>query len=396
MNICIIKGGNLPVPAVKGGAVEVLLDLLVRLNEKYAKAQFYVISTWDEEAEVKSKSFKHTEYCYIKKNNKFQDILFIIARVINKVSRIISNVEICNYSPYYAAALSISKRIHPDYIVFEGGFYGAPFSKFLRYYKSEQLFFHLHGNWFPTKTVSKTIGNIISVSRFINNEYLKYNINQKLRSNIVYNCIDEDAFKKTISDTERQEIRNKYNFNDDDFIVLFCGRICADKGASELIEAVSNCNKKIKLLIVGSHNFGAQESSPYIKQIKKICEDYNDKIKFTGFVLNSQVYKYYQSVDCMCIPSMWDEPGALVNIEAQWSGLPIVATDSGGEIEYLSNENTIFVERDGFVVKKLTEAFEFLYKNPEVRSDMAKKSKERAAQFSMESYYKNYLTCFGI
>ena len=55
-----------PVPAVKGGAVEGLIDLLIEENESQKKMDITVISIYDKEAKEKSKSFIHTKFIYIR------------------------------------------------------------------------------------------------------------------------------------------------------------------------------------------------------------------------------------------------------------------------------------------------------------------------------------------
>ena len=48
--ICIITQGMLPVPAVKGGAVETLVEYILNCNEVGKKLDITVLSVEDEEA----------------------------------------------------------------------------------------------------------------------------------------------------------------------------------------------------------------------------------------------------------------------------------------------------------------------------------------------------------
>ena len=46
--ICLILPGKLPVPNIKGGAIETLLTLLINQNEIERKVKFIVICAWCE------------------------------------------------------------------------------------------------------------------------------------------------------------------------------------------------------------------------------------------------------------------------------------------------------------------------------------------------------------
>ena len=53
--ICIFTSMIYPVPAVRGGAVEGLVELMVRMNEIYNAMELTVISVYDNEAVRKAK-----------------------------------------------------------------------------------------------------------------------------------------------------------------------------------------------------------------------------------------------------------------------------------------------------------------------------------------------------
>ena len=64
-------------------------------------------------------------------------------------------------------------------------------------------------------------------------------------------------------------------------------------------------DKHIKLLGVGSANFGKWAFSPYEKKVKRLSEQNKDRIIFTGYVDNAEVYKYAAVADIQCVPSLW-------------------------------------------------------------------------------------------
>lgn len=393
--ICLVTCGDLPVPAVQGGAVETLLQLLADENERQNKCEFVIISRYNEKALSESKKYEHTKFLYNRADSAFEKKLQLFSRFLNKVSKIVFKNEIPVYSAWYKRAYKLAVSTNPDFVVFEGGNMPAAFSVFKKSFRQNQLAIHLHGNWFPSPLVSSLFGRVISVSKFINDEYLSTCTNKTIKAFTVLNTVNQAAFSKDVSSDERTMIRNKYGFTDDDFIVVFCGRICEDKGVHELEKAVLAANKNVKLLIIGSPEYANGTTSPYLEEAKRLCQIEEGKIVFTGFVHNSEVYKLYKSCNCLALPSLWEEPCALVQIEGMTAGLPLVVTRSGGIPEYVTSECAVILERDEKLISNMTEVFNSLSISPEKCSEMAQNSLERSKVFSLERFYDSYLECFS-
>lgn len=88
-----------------------------------------------------------------------------------------------------------------------------------------------------------------------------------------------------------------------------------------------------------------------------------DRIRFTGYIENAELYQYYQCADMQVVPSMWEEAAGLVAIEGMLSGLPLVVTKSGGLVEYAPKEVAMQIERNG-IVENLKMAIETVMYNP--------------------------------
>ena len=56
--VLVIISGGLPIPAIKGGAVETLIDMYINANEKLKKYKFEVYSTYCDGIEEYSKKYK--------------------------------------------------------------------------------------------------------------------------------------------------------------------------------------------------------------------------------------------------------------------------------------------------------------------------------------------------
>ena len=66
--ICFITQCSLPIPTVKGGAVETLVEYLLDENEIDKNFEFTVYSIADKEADKISKKYKYTTIKYIEKS----------------------------------------------------------------------------------------------------------------------------------------------------------------------------------------------------------------------------------------------------------------------------------------------------------------------------------------
>ena len=60
----VLPEQGLPVPAVLGGAIETLVELLADINEKEKKLDLTIYSRYNADAEKKSKNYKHSKFVY--------------------------------------------------------------------------------------------------------------------------------------------------------------------------------------------------------------------------------------------------------------------------------------------------------------------------------------------
>lgn len=146
--------------------------------------------------------------------------------------------------------------------------------------------------------------------------------------------------------------------------VGFMGRIVCDKGVSELVEAILECNKKGYKTIAyigGNPNVDPKYTSR-IKQILKDNPQYASCIQFVGNVKN--IDAFYDNVDVMAIPSIYPEPMANVLTEAKMHHCLSIIYNLGGMPEIVEHKKTGFI-CDEVSVKNLTESFIYYNENKE-------------------------------
>lgn len=402
--ICILSAGTLPVPPVKGGAVENLIDIVLKKNEKTKDAKFFVTSVYADEAEKKSKEYAETEFFFSKTPVliKFLDkIIYSAAKIaINQKSNSFRCIlaRLCYIN--FAKKLLLSNTF--DIVVAENhvSLFLLMKNKKLNQKYENRFFYHAHnepnGN-FTCKKQIESCSKIITVSDFISNCYKKSYPRSNAKYQVVKNGIDVELFSQRLDENERADFRKRIGIKKDDFLVIFAGRLSAEKGIDKLCKAFRKAHiPNSKLMIVGASFFGTKSKNSFQKNLLKILNGYEDRVLFTGFVPYEQMWKYYSISDVAVLPSIWNDPALLTNIEACVCSLPVITTKSGGIPEYSNPESAILLNRNENLVDDIAKNLCELYANPEKRKELGKKNNDFAVQFCKENFYKNYMNVLEV
>lgn len=171
--------------------------------------------------------------------------------------------------------------------------------------------------------------------------------------------------------------------------VLFVGRLNKVKGIKYLIKAFSKLEKKyedIRLIIVGDGKLK--------KQLIKITEkkSIEDKVIFTGTIKHDDLPFIYSKADIFVLPSI-SEGLSNVIMEAMACGLPVIATNVGGNPELVRDK------KGGFLVtpknsKEISRAIEKLIEKPQLRKSMGKFNREYVKKYDQNNILKNKLEMF--
>lgn len=132
-------------------------------------------------------------------------------------------------------------------------------------------------------------------------------------------------------------------------VVLFVGRLAEKKGVTYLIEAMKDIDA---LLVIAG-------DGPLRNKLEKQAEEIKGKVKFLGAKTHEELIYIYASADIFVAPSITasdgDQEGVPTAImEAMASGLPVIASDSGGISQIIANEyNGLLVqEKDVINLRK--------------------------------------------
>lgn len=384
-NIGIIMGGVMPVPAVCGGAIETLITSIVKKYSKKDGFRLTIFSVYHKEAVEAAKKYPEVRFVWTHTNtfwNLSKHAVFMAVRALTgKTIRVLQR--------HYNEIAPVIQKEKFDLLIVEGGDEQAVID-IAKGYRREQLVFHAHIQFIPKEEVVKGFGHMIGVSEFVVREYEKACM-ISVDTHVLRNAIDVNKFNKTVSEEEREIFRNKLGLQKDDFVVLFVGRLIQLKGILELMQAILSIHDKhVKLLVVGSANFGKWAFSSYEKRIKKISEQNRDRIIFTGYVDNAEVYKYASIADVQCVPTLVEEAAGLVVLEAMAEGLPLIATKSGGVVEYIDENVALIIEKDN-IVENLKNAVVYMKEHPEVRRRMIENAGIYSKKYDEASYYRNFV-----
>lgn len=149
--------------------------------------------------------------------------------------------------------------------------------------------------------------------------------------------------------SKKRDLQWRKKMNNDAEIILAVGRLIKWKGFNFLLKAMPKILKKFpkaKLVIVGS---GPEEMN-----LKKIVESLklSKNVVFLENVSHDKLSVMYASSDIFVSPSITNESSGekealgLVIIEAIASGIPVVASDSGGIKDTVDGKSTGFLARE--------------------------------------------------
>lgn len=383
--ICVVMGGVLPVPAVCGGAIETLVTSIVKKYSSKDGFQLTICSVYHPEAVKVAKQYPDIRFFWTHTRN----IKYMFMHAIFLGIRMTTGKCIRPLQRHYNEIVKLFQKEKFDLIIAEGGDTQA-IADVAKGYRREQFANHIHIHYLPPENIVENYGHVIGVSEFVTEEYLTV-CKLPVKAHVLKNAIDVERFSRTVSEEQKRSIRKKLGLSEKDFVVLYVGRIMEIKGVLELMQSVIGLEDiHIKLLIMGSANAGKWAFSHYERKVKKFCEQHKERIIFTGYVDNSEVYQYASVADVQCVPTLIEEAAPLTVLEAMAEGLPLVVTKSGGVVEYVDESIALTIGKEN-VVKDLSRAICHLKEHPKVRKKMSDAARKQSKKYDEAIYYKNFV-----
>ena len=402
MKVFLIPPPALALPAVKGGAVETLITHLIEENERQKKLELVCVSLPDPDAEQAALRYRHTRIYYLPAQPLRQKLWGPVCGQLRRMHRP------APLNCWYNQVLRAVQAEQPDLVVTEGGDLTET-RAISQVMGRDRCFAHLHMQLRATPLLERMYGHILAISSFVAESY---HPTRPVQVHLVPNCVELARFNPLPACVgEQEDLRRRLGFEKEDFVLLFCGRICPEKGIQHLVEALRYLDDPhVKLLVIGSPFFAAQDTSPFFERLKEQQKALEGRLFFTGFVPNPQLPAYYRMANAACFPAVWDEPAGITAIEAMACGCPVIATQSGGMPEYLEGSGAILLPRnerireDGSLEeipgvpelsRSIARAVEQLRADPRRAADMSAAGCRRARDFSRQAYYERFVAALG-
>lgn len=221
---------------------------------------------------------------------------------------------------------------------------------------NSRIILSMHNDMFKPEKISRAEGaaaiekleTIITISKYIGQTIVSYFPEAAPKIFPIYSGVDLSRFapwtKSESALKARKDIRAKYDLGSKK-IILFVGRLSRNKGPHVLVKAMSHIKSKdAVLVIVGAAWYSDDRVSDYISYTRALAERSPIPVITTGFVQADEVHNWFCAADVFVCTSIWEEPLARVHYEAMAAGLPFITTARGGNPEIILNDNGYLVQ----------------------------------------------------
>ncbi|MGO4889378.1 glycosyltransferase family 4 protein [Anaerobacillus sp. MEB173] len=349
MKIAFICTESLPSPAIKGGAIQMMIDgVSPYLSKKYELTIFSITDPQLPDYESK----ENLTYIRVPKED-------FVAQVCSHIKRhdfdIIHVFNRPNNIPEYKA--------HAPHSRFILGVHNEMFSE-------EKISYELGSD------VIDQVDHIVTISNYIK-ETITYRFpTSKSKIKVVYSGIDLNDYPEIASDEYkriRYMYREKYKLHNKK-VILFVGRLSKSKGPHLLIQAMKDVlliHQDAALVIAGGKWFSDNTVNSYVRTLYRLAKPFKEKIIFTKFIPASEIPNIFIMSDLFVCSSQWQEPLARVHYEAMAASLPVITTNRGGNAEVILHEFNGYLLNNYNQPKEYTKAIDYLFENPQLSKWMA-------------------------
>lgn len=169
------------------------------------------------------------------------------------------------------------------------------------------------------------------------------------------------------------------HLRDDNFNILFVGRLEKRKGLGDLLRAYHSIIERVprsRLIIVGDGPLRGRVEA-YVARHRL------PNVVMAGYVPETVKPRYYDSADIFCAPATGAESFGIVLLEALASGLPVVATEVPGYMSVLEpGRDSITVQPKNW--RELAASLVILARDHDLRTRLADYALEKARRYSWD------------
>jgi glycosyltransferase involved in cell wall biosynthesis len=242
----------------------------------------------------------------------------------------------------------------------------------------ENIPFGMEGIWARDKIKKETISYIdhfIATSNKAKDALILEGVEPE-RISVIMMGVDINKFIPT---GKNPELLSQFHLSQDDFVILFIGRMVWEKGCCDLLFAGKKLlddqeldNKKIKFLFVGD--------GPERKYLQHLSEQLNitSSVIFRIDVSYKQIAEVHNLADIFVLPSLptkaWQEQLGLVFVESMACAKPVISSLSGSIPEVISEAGILVQPGDH---RSLYQAIKNLILNPGKCKEIGRLARQR-------------------
>lgn len=290
---------------------------------------------------------------------------------------------------FMAKSLRDARRLRPDVLHFHTVAEGAAFTRlFARGCKAKTFlsfdFFEFRRGkrnpfhpWY--KRALESFSGLLPVSEYCRRESAAYWSIPAGRMRVLYNGVSLQQFSPDPAAAAAR--RQALGLRPDDFVLLYVGRVCRQKGTDLLVEAYARLRQthpSVRLVVAGPiGQFGHEGANEITQQLAA------HQGLYLGPVDEAILPSVYGMADVFVLPTRSHEMFGMAAIEAQACGSPVVCSTDGGLPEVVSQSSGLLF-RSGDA-DHLTAQLGLLAGNPELRRGFAASAVANAKRFAWES-----------
>jgi glycosyltransferase involved in cell wall biosynthesis len=195
--------------------------------------------------------------------------------------------------------------------------------------------------------------------------------------------VDNDWWIYESSLVNVDSVRDDWNISKKAIVLLFCAKLQPWKRPHDVLRAFAKANIKDNYLVFAGDGILKVELETEAELL-----GIQDKIRFLGFINQSQLPSVYRSVDLFILPSGYEPFGLVVN-EAMLCGCPVIVSDKvGAGYDLVKHGETGFIYPSGDV-DALTIILKDALADRDLLKSMGNKAIKRMESWSYEEYIKS-------